>query len=147
MSNVLARKRSVSSLEFYRTARELRITITRLVMNEKHVPKKYRYVFAIPMVNLMNELFANITTANTFYPSSEHDIQVRRDFQTFAISNCEQILQYLQYMLDVLPLSPDKLRVSTELTMKEIALLKAWRKGNAKAAERAQTAQNSQGYN
>lgn len=135
MSNVLARNRSLSSLEFYKAACELRSAVTKLVMNERNVPKKYRYVFAVPMVNLMHDLFANITTANTFYPLCEHDLEVRRDFQTYAITSCEQALQMMQYMLDVLPVSPDKMRRPTELALRLIILLKAWRKANKLAAQ------------
>ena len=68
MSSVLARNRSLSELEFYKNACEMRGTLTRFVMSEKHVPKKYRFVFAIPMTELLKELMCNITAANTIYP-------------------------------------------------------------------------------
>ena len=55
ISNVLARKRSVSVLEFYKNAQEIRSTLTRFVMNEKHVPKRYRTVKN--MDALFSELF------------------------------------------------------------------------------------------
>ena len=128
MSNVLVRHRSISELEFYRNACELRGTLTRFVMNEKNVPKRYKFVFAVPMVNLLLELFNNITMANTIYAISEHEAQLRRDYQTKAIANCEQVLQLLQYMTDTLPIDVNKLRIPIDLIRKEIALLKAWRK-------------------
>ena len=130
ISNVLARKRSVSVLEFYKNAQELRSALTRFVMSEKHVPKRYRFVFAMPTIELLNALFNNITMANTIYPINEHELQMRRDYQTKAIGNCEQILQMLQYMLETLPINADKLSPIVEMIEKETALLKAWRKSN-----------------
>ena len=136
ISNVLARKRSVSVLEFYKNAQEIRSTLTRFVMNEKHVPKRYRFVFSMPTIELLNALFNNITMANTIYPINEHELQMRRDYQTKAIGNCEQILQMLQYMLETLPINADKLSPLVEMIVKETALLKAWRKSNKLPAQK-----------
>jgi hypothetical protein len=130
MSSVLARNRSLSELEFYKNACEMRGILTRFVMSEKHVPKKYRFVFAIPMTELLKELMCNITAANTIYPINEHEVQMRRDFQTMAIANCEQIFQMMEYMVDTLPIDANSLKQSIELTLKETALLKSWRKTN-----------------
>lgn len=49
MCAVFSRKRNISDLQFYATAKDIRKYLTRFVMNEKHIPKKYRYVFSIPM--------------------------------------------------------------------------------------------------
>ncbi len=108
----------------------MRGILTRFVMSEKHVPKKYRFVFAIPMTELLKELMCNITAANTIYPINEHEVQMRRDFQTMAIANCEQIFQMMEYMVDTLPIDANSLKQSIELTLKETALLKSWRKTN-----------------
>ena len=130
MSSVLARNRSLSELEFYKNACELRGVLTRFVMSDKNVPKKYRFVFAIPMTELLKDLMYNVTAANTIYPINEHEVQMRRDFQTMAIANCEQIFQMMEYMVDTLPIDVNKLKQAIELTMKETALLKSWRKTN-----------------
>ena len=89
----------------------------------------------MPMVNLLLELFNNITMANTIYAISEHEAQLRRDYQTKAIANCEQVLQLLQYMTDTLPIDVNKLRIPIDLIKKEIALLKAWRKATKAPAK------------
>ena len=130
MSSVLARKRSLSELEFYRNGCEIRTYLTRFVMNEKNVPKRYKFVFAMPIIALLLELFNNITMANSIYPINEHEVQLRRDCQTKAIANCEQVLQLLQYLIETLPVDANKLCAATEMIKKEIALLKNWRKAN-----------------
>lgn len=130
MSNVLARRRSISELEFYKNACELRAVLTRFVMNEKNVPKRYKFVFAMPMINLLLDLFNNITMANTIYALNEHEAQLRRDYQTKAIANCEQIVQLLQYITDTLTTDINKLKIPVDLLKKEMALLRAWRKSS-----------------
>ena len=96
-------------------------------MNEKNVPKRYRFVFAMPTVNLLLDLFNNMTMANTIYAMNEHEAQMRRDYQTRAIGNCEQVIQVLQYLVDTLPIDVDKIKTPIDLLMREIVLLKAWR--------------------
>lgn len=130
MSSVLARNRTLSDLEFYKNLCDLRGTLTRFLMNEKNIPKKYRFVFAIPTIELLKELTCNITAANTVYPVNDHELQVRRDLQTMAIANCEQIFQMMEYVVDTLPIDVNRLKHAIEMIIKEIALLKSWRKSN-----------------
>ena len=143
--SVLARNRSESQLEFYNTATKIRAEMTRFVMNEKIVPKRYRPVFAFPMVNHLIALFDNITAANTIYPQKPKDendkatmelylkeVMKRREYQTKAIITVEQIFQLLQYMLTTLPVAANKFQPVTELLMKEAQLLRGWRKADNK---------------
>ena len=62
MSNVLKRKRSISETEFLNKAQLIRAEVTRLVMNEKVIPKKYRYVYSIPIIDICRDLNKNATT-------------------------------------------------------------------------------------
>ena len=43
MSNVLSRFRSISEMEFYKNAVELRCALSGFVMQEKYIPKKWRH--------------------------------------------------------------------------------------------------------
>ena len=62
MSNVLKRKRAVSDAEFIHNAQNIRTELTRLVMNEKVIPKRYRYVYSVPIIDLCRELIKNAVT-------------------------------------------------------------------------------------
>lgn len=64
MSNVLRRNRATSEVEFIHNAARIRREITSMVMNEKVFPKRYRFVYSIPMIDLCRELVKN---ANTYY--------------------------------------------------------------------------------
>ncbi|MBO6292723.1 MAG: hypothetical protein J6N51_10795 [Selenomonas sp.] len=129
--SVLKRNRSESHLEFYHTATLIRAELTRFVMSEKIVPKRWRPVFTFPMVERVIRLMDNITAANSIYPQNLREAEMRRDYQTQAIITVEQIFQLLQFMLTTLSVSPDKFQSVTELLVKEAQLLRGWRKADS----------------
>lgn len=145
MSNVLSRKRSLSELEFWKNATDIRAAFTRYLMNEKHIPKRWRPVFTFPGIEYARRLMEEITAANTIYPTTDAELAQRRAHQNEAIVACEQIIQHIQWMIDTL----DGVKVSDfatqskqsdlstgdftgigEMLFKEVALIKAWRKQN-----------------
>lgn len=133
---VLKNKRGESQMEFYHTATLARAELTRFVMNDSIVPKRWRPVFTFPIIEKVIALIDNITAANTIYPQNMHEYEMRRDYQTKAIITVEQIIQLLQFMLSTLPISADKFQTVTELLMKEGALLRGWRKADNKLREK-----------
>ena len=129
--SVLARKRSLSELEFWKNGAEIRATFTRYLMSESHVPKRWRPVFTFSGINLARKLMEEITAANTIYPITDEELAKRRAHQTEAIITCEQIIQHIQWMIDTL----DSVKLSNfeilgEMLFKEVTLLKAWRKSS-----------------
>lgn len=67
---VLKNKRSESKLEFYHTATKIRAELTRMVMNEKIIPKRWWPAFTFPMIEKLIALVDHITAANTIYPQN-----------------------------------------------------------------------------
>lgn len=130
MSNVLMRKRSISELEFWKNGSEIRAALTRFLMNENNVPKRWRPVFTFSGIDLARRLMEEVTAANTIYPTNTDELAQRRLHQTEAIVVCEQIVQHLQWLVDTLPVKVVSMEVMVELLNKEVALLKAWRKTN-----------------
>jgi len=138
--SVLARNRAVSELEFYKNGKEIRAELTRFLMNEKHVPKRYSFVFRYPGIDLVRELMEEITAANTIFvkPSDkvakseivEHNrnVTIRRHHQLKAIIKCEQIIQHLQWMIDTLDnVTVSRLETLAEKVINEVTYLKGWR--------------------
>lgn len=130
MSNVLFRMRNTSELEFYKNGTEIRAEITRYLTNEKHVPKRYRFIFTIPGIDLARKLMEEITAANTIYPTTAAELEQRRAHQNEAIVACEQIIQHLQWLIDTLSVNVSDFDIVVEKINKEVALLKNWRKQN-----------------
>lgn len=102
MSNVLARKRGISEMEFYNNAREIRAELTRLLMNEKIVPKRWRPVFTYPTIDLIKQLFSCMVQANGIYPYKPEQVEERKRLQQYCIGYCEDIFDQLQYMIETL---------------------------------------------
>ena len=93
-------------------------------------------MFTFPIIEKVIALIDNITAANTIYPQNMREYEMRREYQTKAIINVEQIIQLLQFMLTTLPICADKFQPVTELLMKEGALLRGWRKADNKLKEK-----------
>ena len=129
MSGVPVRLRNISQFEFYNTAIDIRVRITRLVTSSA-VPKSYRFTFAVPMAQTARSMVYNIVTADAFYPNSEDAVTLRKRHLTLAIADCEQLYQDMQCLLAMgLPVPASRLDEISEALDREIELLKGARKG------------------
>jgi len=99
MSNVLRRNRATSEVEFIHNAARIRKEVTSMVMNEKVFPKRYRFVYSIPMIDLCRELVKN---ANIYYDcvGEDNDESFLYNRKKVALMNmydcCEEILSEMQ---------------------------------------------------
>ncbi len=131
MSNVYARNRKETSMQFFVNALELQVEITKYVMKEKVLPKKWRYAIGYPLITKVDELVDNITYANSIYPVNEEELQQRKQYQTMAICNCFQIQNKLiRAEKCVQTVKIEQIERIIELIGKELELLKAWKKAN-----------------
>ncbi len=129
MSNVYKRFRGETDIQFIMTALELQVELTKYVNNEKYVPKKWRLILGLPIVNKVDEMVDNITFANTIYPTGVEELERRRKYQTSAIANCFQ----LQNKIVKLEKCIDKVTIESldkiiDLLCIELTLLKKWKK-------------------
>jgi hypothetical protein len=148
---VLKKKRGLSKLEFYHNARRMRKELTMLVLRDFGIHSRgakfkadtgsqqpegfYDELleeFAKNVRHLLRNLMMNITAANTIYPVNDFEVQTRRQYQTAAIINCEQLLQEILYCEDILPVKVSRFVPYIERIEFEISLLKGWRKANKK---------------
>lgn len=80
----------------------------------------------------LKSVAAHISMANSISPMYTKELIERRIHQDKAIGCCEMILQELQFIIDQLPVNSDKYVIYTEFVVKEIALIKGWRKSDNK---------------
>jgi hypothetical protein len=158
---VLKKKRGLSKLEFYHNVRKMRKELTMLVLRDFGIHSRgakfkadtgsqqpegfYDELiadFSRNIRNLLRNLVMNITAANTIYPVNNDELQTRRGYQTAAIINCEQLLQELLYIQDVLPVKASKFVPYIEQIEFEVSLLKGWRKANNKIVDLIEKRQN-----
>lgn len=167
---VLARKRTLSKLEFYMNARKLHRQLFFLMVRDfglkprareptfytkgwnpkdkdlfEDIAKKYgisRIVDDYPLwavtycrervLKNLDRMEQNITNAYSIWATNKAEAEARRLFQDNAVSACENLIQTLEFIADVLPTKADKLLPYVESINKEIALLKGWRKSDNK---------------
>jgi hypothetical protein len=156
--SVLKNKRGLSKLEFYHNARRLRRDITNLLLRDFGVRDRIRKVkspsgeevsviegypdwlleeFRRNIMQILRNLMLTITAGNTIYPTTDGVMALRRQYQTAAIINCEQLLQEFHYCEDVLPVALAKFVPFVDSIETEINLLKGWRKSNNKIIKMA----------
>jgi hypothetical protein len=82
------------------------------------------------IINILRNLIMNITAGNTIFPITLDELRIRRQYQTAAIINCEQLLQEMQYCADVIPIKLEKFLPYVDKIEFEIKLLKGWRKSD-----------------
>ena len=132
MSNVYKRFRGETKTQFIINALELQSELTRYCTKEKFIPKKYRLLIGVPIINKVDELVDNITFANSIFPTNETEIEQRKEYQVKAIANCFQLQNYivkLEKTVDSVTISSlDKI---IDLLCVELNLLKAWKKSDS----------------
>lgn len=129
-------------MEFYSNAETLYKELSRFLMNDNYIPKKWRTTHTYPIIALMDSLFDTMEDANAIYPTKEEEVKTRKDLQKQCIGYCEKIYGRLQRAILVIwwdtlhreEDDPERLKLETHLTEignlldQEIKLLKGWRK-------------------
>ena len=87
-----------------------------------------RDVIAKILANLCN----NLTAANSIYPQTMQELNLRRLYQDKAIANCYQLISELQYIIMIFNVNVDKYIPYCDDINYEIGLIKGWRKSNKK---------------
>lgn len=132
MSNVYKRLRGETDTQFIINALDLQALLTQYCAKEKFVPKKYRLLIGVPIINKVDELVDNITFANSIYPTNESELQQRKEYQVKAIANCFQLQNYivkLEKTIDSVTIT--SLEKIIDLLCNELNLLKAWKKSDS----------------
>ena len=131
MSQVYVKDRKETKLQFYINALELQVEITKYVMKEKIVPKKWRFAIGYDLVKKADLLVDFITIANSVYPSTWRELLIRKILQTLAVAMCFRLQNKLILMEKCIEtVKIEQMDKMIELIAHEIELLKAWRKSS-----------------
>ena len=68
---VLLSKRKEGELLFLKNSKELQVLTEKILMNEKYVPKKYRYCWVQHVIKLSMDIFCDVRRANIIYPRNK----------------------------------------------------------------------------
>ena len=131
MSSVHKRLRKETELQFLKSAWELQFELTKFVMREKNLPKKWRLIIAQPIIAKVDELIDNLNFANCIYPTRINDAILREQYQQKAIANCWQLQNKLVRMIECIEtVKIEKMEnIINHLSDCEI-LIKKWKKSD-----------------
>lgn len=96
---------------------------------------KYSYLmqnFKTRIDQLASLMTSNIRAANSTYPTTMHEYEVRRDYQNAAIVNCEQLIKELQRVVEVFDVDINLYSPYVKAINREIELIKGWRQRDNK---------------
>lgn len=117
-------------MQFFQTAVDIQNELIKFCMEEKNVPKKYRFVYAIPIIAEGQALVDNVVNANTIFVKTNEEVIDRRHYQNEANANCEKILQKLQSLRTVLGIDSGKLKNIVGMVISEKGYITAWKKSD-----------------
>lgn len=101
--------------------------------------EKYYYLLITHKKNIdtiASQLTNNVRAANSIYPTSLHEYEQRRDFQNFAIVNCEQLVKELQCVAETFDTNINGYKQYINAIDREIDLIKRWRQRDNKIKSR-----------
>lgn len=131
MSKVYKRFRGETETQFIINALELQTLLTKYCVKEKFVPKKWRLLIGLPLINKIDEMVDNITFANSIYPTTAGELALRKEYQTKAIANCFQLQNLIVKLEKTVESATIKsLDKIIDLLCVELNLLRAWKKSD-----------------
>lgn len=96
---------------------------------------KYRYLmhnYKVRIDNIASLVTSNVRAANSIYPTTMHEYEIRRDFQNAAIINCEQLIKELQRVVEIFEVDINVYDRYVKAIDREIGLIKKWRQKDNK---------------
>lgn len=117
-------------MQFFQTAVDIQDKLIEFCMNEKNIPKKYRFVYSLPIIEKAEEMVDNIVAANTIYPKTNEEVIERRRYQTQALADCEKILQKIQSLRRRLGADSGLLKEIVAMIQNERGYIISWRKSD-----------------
>lgn len=86
MSNVYTRNRKKTPSDVLANAEKLQDLVTLYVMNERYVPKKWRFMIGQDLIKKIDELNDNIIAANSIYAMNEQMSRADKAYAQKAIA-------------------------------------------------------------
>ena len=140
MSNIKARLMQPTGLEFHETAYEIDREIWNFIKHEYknkgkdgagNLPVRYWQTHGVPLHRECWRMIAEITYANSIYPTDEAELSERKRHQQQAIGCCQNLFQLLRLTLNELPnINADRLANALSLLDREADLLRAWKRSS-----------------
>lgn len=136
--SVIVSKRKISHMQFYKTARDLRRDITKMLEQMFNDESKFcysrglEYYLQTRILEIMGQMMEAITRANEIYPTIQEEVNKRRLLQNDAIGYVSALEQELEYLVDLYPQKIRQIIMFSDQIDHELKLLRRWKKSTKK---------------
>lgn len=129
--SVIKSKRQEGRLVVLTKAREMCSYTLTICKNEKHFPKRGRWILTQPIVTEALEIMSCIRRANSVRVESRTDYTYRRNQQVQALAHAEALLTLMDIAYEVLNIDSDRIQHWTGLVLEVETLLQKWRRSDS----------------
>ena len=136
--SVIVSNRKISNMQFYKTARDLRRDITKMLEQMFNDESKFcysrglEYYLQTRILEIMGQMMEAITRANEIYPTTQEEVDKRRLLQNDAIGYVSALEQELEYLVDLYPQKIRQIIMFSDQIDHELKLLRRWKKSTKK---------------
>ena len=125
--SVTVPNRGKSDAEFLKVARELEKETRRRCVNG---PKRYTFFGLQELWMTTRRIYREIKKANSIFPGSQHEAQLRRDHLIEARADIEDFNSQIELLLEDNILTPKSTEIISDLAATEDALIKGLMKSD-----------------
>lgn len=129
-------------MQFYKTARDLRRDITKMLEQMFSDESKFcysrglEYYIQTRILDVLGKLMEAITRANEIYPTTPEELSKRRLLQNDAIGYASLVENELEYLVDLFPEKIKQIIMFSDSIDHLIKLLRRWKQSNSKVSKR-----------
>lgn len=129
-------------MQFYKTARDLRRDITKMLEkmfsdeSKSCYSRGLEYYIQTRILEVLGELMEAITRANEIYPTTQEELTKRRLLQNDAIGYASLVENELEYLVDLFPEKIKQIIMFSDSIDHLIKLLRRWKQSNSKVSKR-----------
>ena len=121
---VYKRNRKETSTQYVVVAQNLQVAVIKYMMNEKYVPKKWRYMLAHGAMRISSDILDNVIGSYRTFPNTEERLLERKRYLDRAVVGCYQLQSRLLCMVRTIDtVNAENLGNITSLLLDEIELL------------------------
>ena len=96
---VYKRNRKETATQYVITAQALQVAVIKYMMNEKYVPKKWRYMLAHGAMRISSDILDNVIGSYRTFPNTEERLTERKRYLDRANVGCYQLQSRLLCMV------------------------------------------------
>ena len=121
---VYKRNRKETSTQYVVVAQNLQVAVIKYMMNERYVPKKWRYMLAHGAMRISSDILDNVIGGYRTFPNTEERLLERKRYLDKAVVGCYQLQSRLLCMVRTIDtVNAENLGNITSLLLDEIELL------------------------